>query len=70
MRKTGSATAAQKPNAQRLAVDTGELSAMLCCGRDTAVKIGSEAGARIKIGKRVLWNVAKVQAFLDEIAEG
>lgn len=54
---------------QKLAVDTSELRAMLSCGRDTAVKVGTEAGARIQIGKRVLWNVEKIQAHLREISE-
>lgn len=55
---------------QRLAVDTKELQSMLCCGRDTAVKIGLEANARLQFGKRVLWNVAKVQGYLDRVSEG
>lgn len=55
---------------QKLAVDTSELRAMLSCGRDTAVKVGTEAGARIQIGKRVLWNVDKVQSYIDKLSEG
>ena len=56
-------------DAKRKAVDTVELQAMLCVGRKTAVEIGSAAGARIQVGRRVLWNVKKVQAYLDEISE-
>ena len=55
---------------RRLTVNTQELPSMLCCGRDTAVKIGLEAHARIQVGKRVLWNVAKIQEYLDEISMG
>jgi hypothetical protein len=55
---------------RRLAVDTKELQSMLCCGRDTAVKIGLEAQSRLQIGKRVLWNVEKVQEYLDKVSEG
>lgn len=65
MRKT-----AIKDNVRRLAVDTKELQSMLCCGRDTAVKIGLEAESRLQIGKRVLWNVEKVQEYLDKVSEG
>lgn len=32
---------------QKVAVDTNELRGLLSCGRDTAVKIGTEAGARM-----------------------
>lgn len=55
---------------RRLAVDTPELQSMLCCGRDTAVRIGTEAKSRLQIGKRVLWNVEKVQEYLNSISEG
>lgn len=51
------------------AVDTKELQGMLACGRTTAIKIGKEAGARIEVGRRVLWNVDKVQRYLDSISE-
>lgn len=54
----------------RLAVDTKELQGMLCCGRDTAVKIGQEAEAKMKFGSRVLWNVAKVQEYLNTMSHG
>jgi len=33
----------------------------------TAVKIGEAAGAKIQIGKRVLWNIGKVKKYLDAI---
>ena len=51
------------------AVDTAELQSLLSCGRKTAVEIGDNAGAKIKIGRRVLWNVSKVQQYLDNISE-
>ena len=50
------------------AVTTDGLKEFLSCGYQTAVEIGTKAGARIQIGRRVLWNVAKVQRYLDEIA--
>ena len=65
MRKTAKETANL-----RIAVDTKELQTMLCCGRETACKIGTGAGARIHIGKRLLWNVEKIQAYLNSISEG
>ena len=42
---------------------------MLDCGRSTAVKIGIEAGARMQIGRRVLYNVDAVRKYLNEIRE-
>lgn len=51
------------------AVDTAQLQGMLNSGRKTAVEIGTAAGAKIKIGRRVLWNVRKVQEYLDAISE-
>ena len=41
---------------QPIAVDIEGLSAMLSCGRATARKIGEQAGAKIVIGRRVLYS--------------
>lgn len=54
---------------RKSSVDTKELQEMLSCGRVTAVQIGNNAGAKIQIGRRVLWNVRKVNAYLDSISE-
>ncbi len=53
---------------KRLAVTTDELQALLGCGRKSAVDVGELAEARIQLGKRVLWNVQKVQIYLDMIS--
>lgn len=53
---------------KRLAVTTDELQALLGCGRKSAVDVGELAEARIQLGKRVLWNVQKVQTYLDMIS--
>lgn len=50
-------------------IDTKELQEMLSCGRVTAVQIGNNASARIQIGRRVLWNVRKINSYLDSISE-
>lgn len=52
----------------RLTVSAETLAQMLDCGRATAVKIGKEAEARVQIGGRVLWNVSKIQQYLDTIS--
>lgn len=51
-----------------LTVDTEGLAAMLSCGEATARKIGEQAGARIEMGRRVLYLVTKVQRYLESIA--
>lgn len=54
---------------ERRTVDTVGLQEMLSSGRKTAVQIGNAAGARIQVGRRVLWNVKKIQKYLDAISE-
>lgn len=51
-----------------LTVDANGLAGMLKCGRATATKIGNEAGARIQIGRRVLYKVSKVEEYLNALA--
>lgn len=53
---------------QRL-IDSKKLREMLNCGRSTAEKIANDAGARVKIGKRVLWNVKKIDEHLEKISK-
>ena len=55
--------------AEKKLVDTAALQEMLSCGRKTAVEIGMAAGARVSIGRRVLWHVGKIQKHLDAISE-
>lgn len=52
-----------------LTVDTAGLQNLINAGRKTAVDIGMAAGAKITIGRRVLWNVSKIQKYLDDMAE-
>lgn len=66
MRKT---TTASEVLENKRTVDTVGLQAMLSCGRKSAVDIGTAAGARIHVGRRVLWNIKKVQQYIDTISE-
>lgn len=59
----------QREANRKLAVDIEGLAAMLSCGQATARKIGEDAGARILIGRRVLYSVNKVEQYLDLMAE-
>ena len=49
-------------------IDTKELQKVTSCGRDGAIKLGTAAGARVQLGRRVLWNTAKIRAYLDQIS--
>lgn len=51
-----------------ITVDIEHLAAMLSCGKDTARKIGEDAGARITIGRRVLYSVRKIENYIEKIA--
>lgn len=50
-------------------VDTRQLQQLLNTGRGTATKIGEQAGAKITVGKCVLWDIRKIKRFLSEISE-
>lgn len=52
-----------------LLVDTATLMKLCSTGRGKAVEIGTAAGARVKAGRLVLWNVKKVQQYIDSISE-
>lgn len=47
---------------------TKELAYYLSCGLNMAADIGEKAGARIKLGKKVLYNVALVNEYMDSIS--
>ncbi len=50
-------------------MDTDELRVYLNLGRNNAMKLGEEIGARRKIGKRVLWDRVVVDRYLDSLVE-
>ena len=49
----------------KVLVDITGLQAMLSIGKNTAAKIGKEAGAIVKIGRRTLYNTRKIQQYID-----
>lgn len=51
-----------------LTVNADTLAGMLNCGRATAVKIGTDAGARIQVGRRTLYQIKKIELYLDTLA--
>lgn len=46
-----------------------ELMARLNSGRQTAETVAAAAGAKIKIGRRTLYNVGKIEAYLNQLAD-
>ena len=49
-------------------ITTKTLTEVLHCGSVTAVKIGTDAEAKVQVGKRVLWNLPKIQKYIDVIS--
>lgn len=48
-----------------ITVSTDRLAELLDCGKSTARNIGEKADAKIKIGRRTLWNIEKIKAYLS-----
>lgn len=59
----------QRKSDQQITVDVEKLAGMLSCGRATARKIGEQAGARITIGRRILYSVDAVKKYLETLQE-
>ena len=59
----------QRKTDQQITVDVEKLAGMLSCGRATARKIGEQAGARITIGRRVLYSVDAIKKYLETLQE-
>ena len=51
---------------QKIAVNVNELCEMLCIGKNKAYQVGADAGAVVKIGRRTLFNVEKIRAYINE----
>ena len=52
-----------------LYLNAESLAAALDCGRLTADRIGKAAGAKVKIGGCARYNVEKIKAYLNQLAE-
>ncbi len=51
-----------------VAVNALQLAEILNVGRFTAERIGKESGARVQIGRRVLYSVKAVEEYLARMA--
>ena len=56
-------------DANKIMVSIEELQEMLSVGRNTAKQIGIDAGASVKIGRRRLYNVSKVNEYMNKLTE-
>ena len=48
-------------------IDTEELRAYTNLGRNNAMKLGDEIGARVQIGRRVLWDRVKIDQYFNDL---
>ncbi len=55
-------------NAPQRLFSTTELSDYLALGRNKSVEVGDKAGARIQVGRRVLWDKQKIDLYIDSAA--
>lgn len=53
----------------KLMVNITELQGMLSLGRNTADQIGQAAGAVVHVGRRKLYRVDRVEAYINEMGE-
>lgn len=51
-----------------ITVNADTLASMLDCGRATAVKVGTDAGAKIQVGRRTLYKVSIVEKYLEGLS--
>lgn len=50
-------------------MDTEELRAYIGLGRNNAMRLGEEIGAKVQFGRRVLWDRNKIDKYIDSITE-
>lgn len=64
------ATLRQTPmeDVKPIIINTQQLQTMLNCGRGSAVSIGTAAGAKVQVGRRVFWVLTKVEDYLKKVS--
>lgn len=48
-------------------MDTEELRAYTNLGRNNAMKLGEKIGAKVQIGRRVLWDRRKIDEYFNSL---
>lgn len=56
-------------NVRPILVSAEGLQKLTGAGKHTAEKIAEAAGARVKIGKRVLYNTRRIEQYINSISE-
>ena len=56
-----------KVNTGSRLMDTEELRAYTNLGRNNAMKLGEEIGAKVQIGRRVLWDRVKIDQYFNSL---
>ena len=54
---------------ERILVDLKGLMALCSCGRIAAERIGEQSQAVIRVGRRKLYNLEKVKAYINSVEE-
>ncbi len=57
---------AANSNVPRL-LDTNELRSYTGLGKNKAMEIGEQIGAKVKFGRRTLWDRNKIDKYIDSI---
>lgn len=50
-------------------LNTDELMAYSGLGRNKSVELGDEIGARVQVGRRVLWDRLKIDQYISSLTE-
>ena len=53
----------------KIMVDINSLQEMLSCGKFTASQIGERAGAVLRFGRRKLYNVEKINEYINSMTK-
>lgn len=55
------------PDGEKRLVGVVDFATYLGVGRNTALKLGGEIGCKVKIGKRVLYDLKKADQYFDSL---
>lgn len=56
-------------NEHSLLINTPELQALTGLGRDSAIRLATEAGAKVKVGRLNYWKRETVEAAIERLSE-
>ncbi len=56
-------------NSQPISCGIDELMIKTGLGRNSALKLAAKAGAKFKFGRRTLYNLKKIDAYIDKLSE-